>query len=466
MDQKVVEATGLSLAQELSDFFAGLTWNDLPPPVIERAKLQILDGLGTALAANQYDFATDALAGVFALGGKGECTVIGQPHKLNARDAALANGLLVHGLDFDDTHLESIIHATTASLPAALALGEQRDANGRDFLLAYIAGMETAIRVGLVANGAFHHTGFHATAIASHFSSAVVAGKLLGLSSAGMTSAQGIAASTASGVQVFLEEGAWTKRLHPGWGASAGITAAVLAANQFKGPLRPYEGRFGLLDTHLQGHLPDARPQALTADLGARWHLVDTAIKPYPVCHFIHGCADAAIALSSQVDIDEIEHVEALLPEPTLPIVAEPRTAKIRPTTDYEAKFSTQFVVATCLTLGRFGLAELSDAAFSDPQLLALSEKVHCIVDPNTTFPAYFSGGLNIRLRNGKTVSKHVSVNSGAGERALDLAGVTRKFMACASLSISHEQANQIRDVVLNLENASARDLGRALTAS
>ena len=453
-----------SMAEGLSDFVAALSWDDIPERVRDRAKLQILDALGTGIAANAYPFSKQALAGINALGGNGECSIIGRSARLSPRDAALANGLLMHGLDFDDTHLASIIHPTAASLPAALAVAESLERNGRDMLVAYIAGMETAIRIGLAANGAFHHTGYHATAIASHFSSAVVAGKLLGLDADSLTKAQGITGSTASGIQVFLEEGAWTKRFHPGWGATAGITAAVLAREGFVGPTRPYEGKFGLFDTHLQTHISEANLDAFTSGLGTEWHLADTAIKPYPVCHFIHGCADAAIELSKEVPASEITAIEALLPEPTLPIVAEPHEAKIAPKTDYEAKFSTQFVVATCLARSRFGLAELSESAFSDPELLALSAKVRCTTDPDTAFPEYFSGGIKLTLRDGRTVSRHVKVNSGAGVRALDVDGVAMKFSACAELVFDDKKIERVRDVVLNLEDASARDLGSALS--
>src|SRR5690606_6377571 len=121
-----------------------------------------------------------AVAGLVALAGteRGDCTVIGRAERLPVRDAALANGILVHGLDFDDTHLASIVHATAACLPSALSLGEALDAHGRDLLAAYAAGMEVAIRIGAAVKGGFHHAGFHATGIVSHFSSAVVAGKL------------------------------------------------------------------------------------------------------------------------------------------------------------------------------------------------------------------------------------------------------------------------------------------------
>src|SRR5690606_18441714 len=131
--------------------------------------------------------------------------------------AAMVNGILIHGLDFDDTHLASIVHPSAACLPCTLSLGESLGVSGKTLLTAYAAGMETAIRIGLAVKGGFHHVGFHATGIVGHFSSAVSAAKLLGLDAESIMAAQGIAASTAAGVQVFLEEGAWTKRFHPGW---------------------------------------------------------------------------------------------------------------------------------------------------------------------------------------------------------------------------------------------------------
>ena len=202
-----------SPADSLAQFASRLDLDDVPEAARARAKLLILDALGVGLASNAYPFAERALSGVAALAGEqGSCSVIGRRERLPVRDAALANGILIHGLDFDDTHLASIIHASAACLPCALSLSESLDADGRRFLLAYIAGMETAVRIGMAVKGGFHHVGFHATGVVAHFSSAVVAAKLFGLDARQMISAQGIAASTASGVQVFLEEGAWTKR--------------------------------------------------------------------------------------------------------------------------------------------------------------------------------------------------------------------------------------------------------------
>lgn len=456
-------AVTVAPGQTLAEFAAGLRLEDIPAPVLARAKLLMLDALGCGLASNAYPFSHVAMAGAMALGGPGECSVIGRAERLPVRDAAMVNGMLVHGLDFDDTHLGSIIHATAACLPAALSLGEKLRVDGRALLTAYAAGMETAIRVGAAAKGGFHHTGFHATGVVAHFSSAVVAAKLLGLPAAQIVAAQGIAASTASGVQVFLEEGAWTKRLHPGWAAVAGITAAHLAASGFKAPSRPYEGRFGLFETHIQHPAAPIDVPAELGTLGSVWELAETAIKPYPVCHFIHGAADAAIGLRGQFDPADIERIEILLPADTLPIVAEPLAQKRRPANEYDAKFSAPFVVATCLLQGSFGLADLLPAALERADVLALAARTECVADPDSLFPRAFSGGVRLRMRDGTERFAHVPVNSGAGERALDEAGVVGKFMASATMVVPQEQAERVCDTVLGLERASAAKLAAVL---
>lgn len=450
-------------AHDLAAFAADLTFEAIPAPVIERAKMLILDSLGVGLASNAYPFADVSLKGIVALGGPGDSTVIGRREKLPLRDAALANGILIHGLDFDDTHLGSIIHATAATLPCALTFSEHLKVDGKAMLTAYAAGMETAIRVGAAVKGGFHHVGFHATGVVAHFSSAVIAAKLLGLNADQILRTQGIAASTASGVQVFLEEGAWTKRMHPGWAAVAGITAARLAENGFVGPSRPYEGRFGFFETHLQGYNSEVDLDRIPQGLGSYWDLADTAIKPYPVCHFIHGCADAAIELHEQIDPNEIASVEALLAKDTMPIVAEPASVKEHPTTDYEAKFSAQFVVANCLIKGQFGLPDLQPEALKDEQVLDLAKRVRCSIDPDSEFPKFFSGGVRVTLKDGRTLFRHVRVNSGAGERMLDLAGVEKKFFASASMAVSRDQAERVRDAVLDLDRIPVSKLTEAL---
>ncbi len=458
---------GPPVSRILADFAHGLTYDAIPEAVRERAKHLILDAVGIALAAGREPFAERFLAGLQGLGEAGESSVIGLTARLPLRDAAIMNGALVHGLDFDDTHMKSVVHATAVSLPAALVVGEKTGAAGRDLLTAYLAGMETAIRLGLAADFGFHHRGLHATGVVGHFSSAIIAGKLMGLDPAVIATAQGIAGSTAMASQQFVEDGAWNKRLHPGWAAAAGITAAALAKGGFVAPARPYEGRFGLYR-----NLCDAGGNTdfglVTEGLGERWEAVESAVKPFPTCHFTHAAADAALELRRRHKIDaaDIVRVRALIPAETIPVVAEPVANKVRPASDYDAKFSTQFIVAACFLRGRFGLAELAPDALSDTDILALAEKVTCEADPDADFPRVYPGSLVVSTRDGGEYVHHERVNRGAAERALNESEIVDKFMANATRAVTEGEAEAIRDAVLGLDGMDAPALAARLAGS
>jgi len=445
------ESTGPS--HVLAGLAESLRYDQIPENVLNRARLHILDGIGLAFASTVFPYAGPTLAAVRDLSGPGgTSTIIGSDTRGTLRDAAMANGVLIHGLDYDDTHLQAIVHPTAAVLPAVLAMGEGTSASGEEALLAYCLGMEAAVRIGAAVDGGFHHTGFHATSVISHFSAALVAGRMMGADATAHIAALGIAASTAGGVQVFLEEGAWTKRLHPGWGSAAGITAATLAKHRFKGPTRALEGRFGLFETHLHSHADDVKPEYLRDGVGQRWMMADTALKPYPVCHFIHGAADAAAEVFPEIGDSEIKQVVIRLPQNTLKIVAEPIEQKQNAATEYEAKFSAPFVVAATLLKGRFGLPDLTDEAIADEKVQALASKCTCEADPDALFPEYFSGGVKVVLSNGRTLEKHVPINSGAGERMLNEEAVSAKFYENACMAISKGRAAKIRDAVLRIE--------------
>lgn len=446
----------------LARFAQSLSYDDIPEAVRDRGKYLILDSLGIALASTTYPFAERVQAGVEALSdGPGACTVIGSDRPLALRDAVMMNGVLMHGLDFDDTHMTGLLHASVACLPAALGVAEQLDASGKDFLTAYAVGMESGIRIGASVDGGFHHVGFHATGIVAHFASALSVGRLYGLDLEQLVAAQGVSGSTAAAIQVFLESGAWTKRLHPGWAAVGGITSARLAQHGFEAPERVYEGRYGLFHTHLQDLEEKVDYAAITDGLGENWEISNVAIKPYPVCHFIHGCADAAIELYNRQSFasEDIVGIRAFVAEDTLPIVTEPIANKKEPANEYDAKFSTQFVVAGCLARGRFGLAELKDDALQDEEILRLSRMVDCVADPDSEFPTYFSGGVAVTTRSGEELTSHVRMNSGAGERALDGAAIAEKFMANATLAVSEDRATALQDAILGLDQRPVREL-------
>ncbi len=455
-----------SISQQIATFAANLQPEDVPVAVRENAKLHVLDVVGTALAATRFDFAQHALAGISNLGESGNNSVIGMNVKLPMRDAVLMNGILAHGLDFDDTHPGAIVHPTACAFPCALGLAEQRDATGADLLLAYILGVEIATRLGVAANGAMLPQGFHTTGIAGHFGCAVAAGKLFNLSPQRLMYAQGFAGSTASAIAEHRADGAWNKRLHPAWAGVGGITAAALASGGFVGTRKVYEGVDGIFRSHTGTHFSKVDMDAMTRRLGDEWLLGEVAIKPFPICHFLHACADAALAIHRRhkVNPDNIARVRALLHPGTFHSIAEPAEMRRRPTSDYMAKFSVQFVLAACFVRGRFGFAELETEALNDPQILALAQKVDHEADPDSAFPKYFSGGVVVTMKDGREFVHMEKINRGAGERALSEADISEKFFDNATLVISKPQAERIREAVLDIDRRSARDLARTLS--
>ena len=449
-----------SVSRQLADYVSEFSYQAIPPAVRERAKYLMLDAVGIAYASTRYPFAHHILSGIRSVAGSGASSLIGLSDKLPLRDAVLMNGALVHGLDYDDTHVGAIVHPTASALPCAMGVTESINAGGRDLLAAYILGVETVVRVCGAAKGGFHHFGFHPTGIAAHFSCALQAGWLYGLNAHQLTMAQGLVGSTAAASQEFLDEGAWNKRLHPGWAGIAGITAAHLARNGYVGPTKTYEGRFGLYQSHLSHLKDEVDYDYVTAGLGERWELSEVAIKPFPACHLIHACADAALALREKHNLKpaDIASVQALIPEPTIHIIAQPEANKIKPVSDYDAKFSVQFVTAACLVLGRFGLAELEQDTLNNPLILDLAARVSYAADPDTAYPKYFSGGVIIKTQDGKTLRHHEAVNRGAGARALTGDEISKKYRDNAALALPGRRAEQVRDAILDIESLSARE--------
>jgi len=450
-DAGLASATDPSHA--LSRFASRLRHDDIPEDVRSRARHLLLDAIGIALASGKYDFAHRTLNAVSGLGGAGPVPVIGMPARLSARDAAVVNGVLCHGLDFDDTHLDGVIHPTASALPAALSAALHVGASGRELLTAYIIGVEASARLGSVVKGAFHQVGFHPTGVVGAFGCALAAGVLFGLSEAELVHAQGIALSMASGSLEFLEDGAWNKRLHPGWAAAAGITAAALAKQGFKGASRPYVGRFGLYRSHL-GPLADGCDYDLaTAALGSSWEVVRTAVKPFPACHFTHACIDAALRLrKDDLEVGSIERIEAFIPGEVVKTVCEPEANKRRPANSYDAQFSIPYLVAAALVRGQFTLAELDDSALSDPRILAVADTIQYRVDPNSRFPKAYSGEIRIRLKNGARVEAREDINRGAPDRPLIDSDIVEKFRANAAISVSPAVAGRVEGAVLGLD--------------
>jgi 2-methylcitrate dehydratase PrpD len=457
------------IARTLAQFVSDLGFDDIPQAVRERAKHLILDAVGIAYASTQHEFAHRSLSAVTELsGGTGDAPVIGQSVRLQVRDAMLMNAILVHGLDFDDTHANGVLHTTASCFPCSLGTAARAGLGGRELLGAFVAGTEVAARLGSVARGGFHQVGFHPTGLVGSFACTLIAGRLFGLNAAQLAMAQGIALSVASGSLEFLQDGAWTKRMHPGWAAAAGYTAATLARHGFQGPRAPYEGRFGLFNSYLGPLSKDCDLGLATAGLGESWELARVSVKPIPACHFTHGCSDAAALLHARHGLKaaDIRSVRALVPKEVVKTVCEPVATKKRPQNSYDAQFSIPYIVATALARGSFGLEHLEPAALADAEVLALAERVEYEIDPASPFPKYYSGEVVVTTRDGRELRQREEINRGAAERPITNAEIEHKFMANARLAVSSSRAAEIRELVLGLDHApDARAFALGLAA-
>jgi len=451
------------IADSLSRFAHGNTLDSIPPEVRERAKYLILDAVGIAYASSTYEFARTTMRALASLG-TGDGAVIGFPERLTLRDAVLMNGALIHGLDFDDTHLTGVVHATASCFPCALGMAAHLGRTGSDLLAAYVLGMETAARIGAVAKGELNQVGFHPTGVVAAFAAALIAGRLHGLAPEQLTMAQGIVLSMASGTREYSADGAWTKRLHPGWAGAAGITAAALAKEGFSGPRAAYEGRFGLFATHLGAAAAGCDLGAATARLGEKWELMQVALKPFPACQLNIACIDAAIAIATRhpVDPKNVAKIHALIPQHAVKIVCEPIESKRRPGNSYAAQFSIPYAVACALIHRRFGLTEVEK--YRDPEILALADKVGYGVDPASGYPKHFSGEVIVTMKDGRTFAHREPVNRGAAERPMSSDEIVSKYRQNAGLALPPGKAEQVRDAVLGIDRGrDARSLARTL---
>ena len=456
-----------TLSAQIATWVHGFRLADVPHEVRTRATHLMLDALGIGLASTQWDFSRRTLDGLRELAGPGgDVPVIGQGQNLPLRDAVIQNALQIHGLDYDDTHPAGVIHATTSVLPAVLGLATRLDASGEALLAAYIVGMEVATRLGAAARSGFHQVGFHPTGLIGTFGCTLAAAHLLRLDVPAMVNAQGIALSVASGSLECLEDGAWTKRLHPGWGAAAGITAATLAKQGFVGPAKAYEGRFGLYASHLGAELlAKADLGMATAGLGQVWEVMNVAIKTVPACHFTHAFADAASILSPQWGGAPVRRIVARVPPGAMKAVCEPIEKKLRPANAYDAQFSVPYSVATGLRRGRFSLDALDESAYTDPETLAIAALVQCEPDPAADFPRYFSGEVIVELADGRTLRHRESINRGAPGRPIGNADIVTKFHENAARAVDRSHADHVRHAVLGIEGGQAAALSRLLGA-
>ena len=447
----------MTAAQTLAKFCMDLRFETIPPETLHASKRHVMDAVGVALAAAAEGVASPVVESVRAWAGAREASVIGHDFGAPAPHAALANGTLAHALDYDDTHPESIVHPSAFVMASALAVAEESDANGRMFLTGCVAAYEVATRIGAAAPGRFHERGLHTTGIAGTFGAAAAAGVLWGLTEQQVTNALGIAGSQSSGLFAYLADGSETKRFHAGWAAQGGVVAADLARRGFTGPATIFEGPHGLYDALLAGVAVDIG--RVTRGLGDEWETTRIAIKPYPACHFVHACMDAAAGL--KVRPGDIEEIVCAIPSPAIGIVAEPRDVRLAPQTTYAAQFSLPFAVASAIVGGREGLDLFGEDARTDRRVLSLAERVRHVADDS--IPT-FGGRVSIRMRDGRTRGADELTNRGHPDRPLSDEDLTAKFVANAHRRLDNGTSQKAADVLWHLDEVdSMADLASLL---
>lgn len=456
-----------TLLHEVSSFAAGVREGGIGPDILHDAQRRVTDVIGIALAASGMEPARIVGELVDAWGGAGQASAVGRDKKYPAANAALLNGTLAHALDYDDTHLPSVLHPSAAVVPAAIAAAEAGGASGRELLTAVAAGDELVVRVGMagydpdLGNSIFFEKGLHATSIAGTLGAALAAAMVYGLGEEEIGHAVAISASMGAGLLEANRTGGTVKRVHCGWAAHAGVTAAELARRGLTGPPTVFEGRFGFLQAFLDDK---ADASAITRGLGEEWEVPRIFFKPYPANHFTHAGIDAAIKLRKEgLNVGEIEEIELGVATPTLRTIAQPAKEKARPQTGYAAQFSGPFTVASALVGGGglgVSLDDFTDEAVRDPLKLDLASKVRCVPDDecDRIFPNQFPAVLSVRLGSGEVREARISHNRGGPQNPLSDEELELKFRTNAERAFPSERVADLRIALRSLETSKTVD--------
>ena len=413
-----------SVAEQLAASIAVLGAENLPRAVHRKCEDLLIDVVGLCVTARNEDYIKSAIAGC---DDDGPCTAIGHARTFSTAAAAFINGTAAHGEDFDDTFEGGPVHAGAVIVPAVLAACERHRPDGRPALLGIAVGTEVMCRLSTVVPKAVHKAGFHPTAIFGAMGAAAGVGAALGLNAKQIVDALGIAASMASGIIEYLAEGAWTKRLHPGWAAQSGIRAALLARGGFFGPRTVFEGVHGLF--HGFAHTTQGDYDLLTENFGTRWVTETLAFKPYPCGTMAHPYIDCARRLAARgIKPGDVKELVCEVAEGTVHRLWEPLADKQRPPNGYAAKFSTPFLLATGFVRGGVGLDAFTEAAVRDKNVLDLSAKVRYVIDPENPYPNNFTGHIRAVLNDGRVIEERQPHFRGGAQEPLTRTDIEEKF--------------------------------------
>ena len=452
----------MTLSQQLVARLRLLPSHAIPPDVQDAAKLHLLDAIGVGLAAAATGAGAPYLAAAPVLGGGGgPSTIFGSGDGFAAATAALANGGMIHGLEYDDTHTASIVHGSSVLAAAALAASESTGVGGDDLLTAYIKGWEVLIRIGLAAPGKFQANGFQVTSVGGTLAAALVASELFGLGDARSVDAVGIALSQASGVFEFLTNGSTVKSLHAGWAAHGGVTAATLAGAGLTGPTTAFEGQFGLFRRFAMDADATSRLAASIETLGREWHLPQAAFKFYPCCHYIHPFIEAIEIALAQNPGRPIESIVCEVPPGAAALISDPWERKLKPQSGHEARYSLPIALAARLVEGTVTPATFADAPRAE--IVARAVSISACDMKTADFPQRFEARLHVTFANTGTTEVYVEDVFGGARRPPPRDAVLNKFRTNASLIGSEDDVRALEAAVLTVESKPAAEITRIL---
>jgi 2-methylcitrate dehydratase PrpD len=440
MDGIALTETQTRLTQSLATRACALSYDLLPEPVPAVARQCVLDYYGVALAA-----AEDPLVGILIDelldGGEPRAGVIGHPIRMPVLSAALVNGAMGHALDYDDVNLAMPGHPSVAILPGLLALAEERHSSGRDVIVAFVAGYETACRIGKALQPGHYNLGFHATGTVGCFGAAAACARLLGLDAEATARALGIAGTQAAGLK--SQFGTMCKPFHAGKASQSGLLAARLAARGFSSRADLVECEQGFAPTHG----PDFHPEAALADPPNGFYILSNLFKYHAACYLTHGPIESARAVRGEHGIrpEQVARVSLKLDRSCDLVCNIPS-----PVDGLQAKFSLRQTVAMALAgVDTASLDAYSAATATDPKLIALREKVS--LDFQDGWPQA-AAAIEVALDDGRVLRGAHD----AGVPSTDIAGQGRrlaeKFDALAEPVLGAARARELREAILALD--------------
>jgi 2-methylcitrate dehydratase PrpD len=451
----------MTLSQQLVAKLRSLHLSAIPSDVRDAARLHLLDAIGVGLAAAATSAGAPYLKAAPSLSGAGPATIFGSGEGFTPAAAALANGGMIHGLEYDDTHTASIVHGSSVLAATALAAAESAGASLDALLLAYIKGWEALIRAGLAAPGKFQGQGFQITSVGGTLAAATVAAELLRLDEEQTGHAIGIALSQSSGVFEFLTNGSTVKSLHAGWAAHGGVTAATLAAAGLTGPATAFEGKFGLFRRFAADDDAAARFAASIETLGSVWHLPQAAFKFYPCCHYIHPFIEALeIALADNPG-RPIRAILCEVPPGATALISDPWDRKLTPQTGHEARYSLPIALAARLIEGK-----VTPATFADAPVAEIVAKAKCISAREMVgadFPNRFEARIHVAFADGDTQEVYIEDVFGGARRPPSRQAVLDKFRANVATIAGAEDVRALEEAVVASEGELIAEITRAL---